>query len=336
MWFDWISLIARFFYLSSVVVTYLIPVGVFVLGLYGLYKHTDIFRINSDLSWKNYILPLLPFVIFILAYFAVSHIRHKENSQDKIVPVLMSMVEATRIALFEPDRDGTYFIEIGSDDAVCSQQAVEGDVNTKFCFGGIIFIDILASAKRFLISLLIISVVGILWGLHMGSLPYFEALLYQFTVFFNKIPALVLLPIIFILFGLDELSKVALIVLGVMPAVVLDTYLRVKEIPREQIVKGFTLGATDFEIIYRVILPQIFPKVLNTIRLNFLPMALLLIAGESLAATEGLGYRIFVLRRYIAMDTIIPYAIIISSLLFLADRRVTVQIKKKYAWLDKG
>ncbi|MBI3273592.1 MAG: ABC transporter permease subunit, partial [Candidatus Colwellbacteria bacterium] len=158
---------------------------------------------------------------------------------------------------------------------------------------------------------------------------------YQFVVFFNKIPALVLLPIIFILFGLDELSKIALIVIGVMPAIALDTYLRVKEIPREQIIKGFTLGATDFEIVYRIIFPQIFPKVLNTIRLNFLPMALLLIAGESLAATEGLGYRIFVLRRYIAMDTIIPYAIVMSVILFLADGRVSGRIRKKYPWLEK-
>lgn len=295
----------------------------------------EIFKINSDLGRKKYILPLIPFIVFISAYFSISYIRHRENPQDKIYPVLISMVEATRIALFKPDRDGTYFIEIGPDNAVCSQQVTGGDQDTKFCFGGIIFIDVWASAKRFLVSLLVISVIGILWGLHMGALPYFEALLYQFTVFFNKIPALVLLPIIFILFGLDELSKIALIVIGVMPAIALDTYLRVKEIPHEQFIKGFTLGATDFEIVYRIILPQIFPKVLNTIRLNFLPMALLLIAGESLAATEGLGYRIFILRRYIAMDTIIPYAIIISSLLFLADRKVTRQISKKYAWLDK-
>ena len=292
-----------------------------------------IFRINSDLGRKGHFIPIIMFALFTVSYLAVSHIRHKENPQDKIAPTFSAMFEATTIALFEPDRDGSYFLELGSEDAVCSQQAVEGDMNTKFCFGGILFIDTWASARRFIASLATISL-GILLGLHMGILPYFEAVFYQFFVFFNKVPALVLLPIIFILFGLDELSKVALIVIGVLPAIALDSYLRVKEIQREQIIKGFTLGATDFEITYRIILPQIFPKVLNTIRLNFLPMALLLIAGESLAATEGLGYRIFVLRRYIAMDTIIPYAIWISSILFMADRFVTMQIKR-YAWLDK-
>lgn len=316
-------------------IRFLLVVSFFLLGVCLLYKLTNLFKINTELGWKSYVLPLVPFTVFIVGYLVVAHVRHEENPQDKIAPVFSSMIEATRIALFEPDRDGTYFIEIGPEDAVCLQTAVNGDVNTKFCFGGTLFVDIWASARRFLISLSIISFFGILWGLHMGSLPYFEALLYQFTVFFNKIPALVLLPIIFILFGLDELSKIALIVIGVMPAIALDTYLRVKEVPHEQVIKGFTLGATDFEIVYRIILPQIFPRVLNTIRLNFLSMALLLIAGESLAATEGLGYRIFVLRRYIAMDTIIPYAITLSLLLFMADRQVTSRIRKKYAWLDK-
>lgn len=291
-------------------------------------------RINADPGGKKYLLSLLLFVIFIAGYLITANIRHKENPQDKIAPTFYAMVSATRIAIFEPDRNGKYFVETGPEDAVCSQQAVEGEQNTKFCFGGILFTDTWASLKRFVISLAVISL-GILLGLHMGVLPYFEAVFYNFIVFFNKVPALVLLPIIFILFGLDELSKVALIVIGVLPAIALDTYLRAKEIHREQVIKGFTLGATDFEITYRIVLPQVFPKVLNTLRLNFLSMALLLIAGESLAATEGLGYRIFVLRRYIAMDTIIPYVVWMSLLLFTADRLVTWWIQKRYVWLDK-
>ena len=293
---------------------------------------SDLFSINAELGHKKYFIPVVMFVLFITAYFVISGIRQKENPQDKIAPTF-STVEATRIVLFEPDRNGEYFLELNTKEIELPWNLQNYVLEYNIHFGGILFTDTLASGRRFIISLIVISF-GILFGLHVGLLPYFEAIFYQFTVFFNKIPALVLLPIIFILFGLDELSKIALIVIGVLPAIVLDTYLRAKEIPREQIVKGFTIGATDFEIVYRIVLPQIFPKVLNTIRLNFLPMALLLIAGESLAASEGLGYRIFVLRRYIAMETIIPYAIWISILLFLADRFVTMIIRKSI-WLDK-
>ena len=309
--------------------TFLIKFVIFVI------EKSYIFKINSDLGRKKYFIPVIMFAVFIATYLIIAGIRHKENPKDKIAPTFSAMLEATRIVLFEPNRNGRYFVEFGPEDAVCSQQVTENNQSTKFCFGGTLFIDTWASIKRFVISLIVISLFGILLGLHMGTLPFFEAVFYQFVVFFNKIPALVLLPIIFILFGLDELSKIVLIVIGVLPAVALDTYLRVKEVHREQIITGFTLGATDFEITYRIVFPQIFPKVLNTIRLNFLPMALLLIAGESLAATEGLGYQIFVLRRFIAMDTIIPYVIWMSSLLFVLDRFVTNWIEKRYDWLDK-
>ena len=128
------------------------------------------------------------------------------------------------------------------------------------------------------------------------------------------------------------LLGVALIVIGVFPTIILDTYLRTKAVPREQITKGLTLGASDFEVAYNIVLPQILPGVLDTIRLNFKAIILFLIAGESLAATVGLGYRIFVVRRYIAMDIIIPYVIWMSLLAFLADFALRRFIRWKYHW----
>jgi NitT/TauT family transport system permease protein len=63
-------------------------------------------------------------------------------------------------------------------------------------------------------------------------------------------------------------------------------------------------------------------------------MILYLIAGEAIAATVGLGYRIFLVRRYIAMDIIIPYVLWISLLAFLADFLVRLWIKKRYRWVE--
>jgi NitT/TauT family transport system permease protein len=145
---------------------------------------------------------------------------------------------------------------------------------------------------------------------------------------------LALLPILFIIFGLEEASKISLILIGVFPTIALDTYLRAKAVPREQVNKALALGASSFEVAYKVVLPQVFPEVLNTIRLNFKAMILFLIAGESVAATVGLGFRIFLVRRYIAMEIIIPYVIWMSLLAFLADFLVRLWIKKRYQWVE--
>jgi NitT/TauT family transport system permease protein len=252
------------------------------------------------------VLSSLLFLLMIGGYMLAAHARHQANPADKIMPTIGQMVDGFKRAAIEKDqRTDEYRL----------------------------LIDTVASVRRFFVSLAFIFV-AVLVGVTMGVFPYMEHIFLKFITFFDKIPALALLPILFIVFGLDETSKIALIVIGVFPTVCLDTYLRAKTVGQEQIIKGATLGASNFEIAYRIVLPQIFPQVLDTIRLNFKAIILFLIAGESLAATAGLGYRIFVVRRYMAMDIIIPYVLWMSLLAMIADFAVRLWIKKRYPWLE--
>jgi NitT/TauT family transport system permease protein len=56
--------------------------------------------------------------------------------------------------------------------------------------------------------------------------------------------------------------------IGVTPTIILDSFNLSRGVPKEQIVKGFTLGAGNFDIAYPVVLKQVFPRVLNSIRIN--------------------------------------------------------------------
>lgn len=252
------------------------------------------------------LLSFLPFIILIVFYIFASNARHKINPRDKLLPTISQLADGFQRSAFQLDRKGDYRL----------------------------FFDTLASMRRVGISMIFIFL-GVFIGLYMGIFPYLDKLFYKFFLFFDKIPALALLPILFIFAGLGETSKISLIVIGVMPTIILDTYLRVKAFPKQLIVKAMTLNASTQEIIYRVVFPKIFPLVLDTIRLNFKSVILFLIAGESLAATVGLGYRIFVVRRYIAMDIIIPYVIWIGILAFTVDFILRFWIKKRYKWLNK-
>ena len=86
--------------------------------------------------------------------------------------------------------------------------------------------------------------------------------------------------------------------------------------PREQIVKAQTLGASTWQIAIRVVLPQIMPRLIDAVRLSLGPAWLFLISAEAIAADVGLGYRIFLVRRYLAMDVILPYVAWITLLAF--------------------
>lgn len=297
------------------------------------------FNINAKpKKVPSFFLGLTFFLICIVLYGSASTKRHIENPQDKLIPTPAQMWSSFKKAVFSPvieyefDEDGNIINEdVPKTLSEAKEQGMYWDMLKKGNWQ--LWEDTKASTYRVFIAMIFIFL-GVLLGLYMGVFPYLEKLLYRFVLFFDKIPALAVLPILFIIFGLDETAKISLIVIGVVPTIILDTFLRVKDLPREQITKGQTLKASTHEIIYKIVFPQVFPKVLDTIRLNFKAVILFLIAGEALAAEAGLGYRIFVVRRYMDMATIIPYVIYISLLAFLIDFLLRLWIKKKFTWMS--
>ena len=135
----------------------------------------------------------------------------------------------------------------------------------------------------------------------------------------SMIPPLAILPILFIVFGLDELSKVMLIVIGITPVLARDLEQRAREIPAELLVKAQTLGANSWTAVLRVILPQLLARLLLSLRLMLGAAWLFLISSEAISATAGLGYRIFLVRRYMSMDVILPYVAWITLLAWAMD-----------------
>jgi NitT/TauT family transport system permease protein len=268
------------------------------------------------LSW-------LLFATGITLYFYTAQKRHKDNPDDRVVPTLAQLGAGIYQAAMNPDADE----EQPSDAA--GRSAFERFRHSMF------WTDTVASSRRFFYGLALLFP-AVLLGLHMGIFPYFGVFFLRFILFFDKIIALSVLPILFIAFGIDELSKVMLIVIGVTPTIILDTFNLTKGVPPEQLVKGFTLGASDFDVAYRVVLKQIWPRVLNSIRLNLKPLMLFLFAGEMIASTDGLAYRIALLRRHMGMNIIIPYVLWVALLLFLVDLSMRLLNRKLNPWFREA
>ena len=99
-----------------------------------------------------------------------------------------------------------------------------------------------------------------------------------------------------------------------------------------QAIKAQTLDATSWQIAIRVVLPQVLPRLIDAVRLSLGAGWLFLIAAEAIASTEGLGYRIFLVRRYLAMDVILPYVIWITLLAFLFDYLLRLVNRRLFPW----
>ena len=254
-------------------------------------------------------------------YFYTAQKRHRDNPEDRIMPTVTQMFRGMTNATTNPAEDDEALPENAS-------------FRQKF-LASMLWKDTVATSRRFLCSILLL-IPAVLLGLHMGLFPYVGVFFLRFILFFDKIVALSLLPILFIVFGIDELSKIMLIVIGVTPTIILDTFNLTKGVPNEQIVKAFTLGASDFDVAYRVVMRQILPRVLNSIRLNLKAVMLFLFAGEMIASTDGLAYRIALLRRHMGMDVIIPYVLWVALLLFLVDFGMRTLNRKLHPWFQEA
>ncbi|MDU6726638.1 MAG: ABC transporter permease subunit, partial [Bradyrhizobium sp.] len=152
----------------------------------------------------------------------------------------------------------------------------------------------------------------------------------------SMIPPMAVLPVLFIVFGLGELSKVVLIIIGVTPTLVRDLSLEVQNMPREQLIKAQTLGASTWQVAIRVVLPQIMPRLIQGLRLMIGPAFLFLISAEAIASDVGLGYRIFLVRRYLSMDVILPYVVWITLLAYIFDYALIWFGQRAFPWAYAG
>lgn len=249
-------------------------------------------------------LMIIPFLLVLISYIALSEIRHAENPKDKIMPTISKIADTAYNYAFVPDKKGNYRL-----------------LN-----------DSITSLVRLVAGISLAAFVGLMIGMNMALFKGMNITISPFVTFLSIIPPLALLPAFMITMGTGEVAKIGLIFIGVVFMITRDIYRETLAIPKEQITKALTLGATQTELIYKIVLPQILPALISTVRLNLGSAWLFLIAGEAMAAKAGLGYTIFLVKRYLAMDVIIVYVFTITGFGFAIDQMLKKLIDRKYPW----
>lgn len=258
---------------------------------------------------RGLVLGALPLLVLALAYIIAAAARHADNPADKILPLPGAMAAAMAGLVFEPD-----------------------PLSGQYLF----WADTFASLWRLGIGLGIATASTLVVGVLVGSLPPLRAFLGPLVTAIAVIPPIAVLPVLFIVFGLGETAKVALIVVGVAPFMFRDVAGHIGALPREQVIKALTLGANSWGVMLRVALPQAMPRLIEALRLSLGPAWVFLISAEAIAADVGLGYRIFLVRRYLAMDVILPYVVWIALLAVVMDFVLVQASRRLFGWAHTG
>lgn len=150
--------------------------------------------------------------------------------------------------------------------------------------------DLAISCMRALLGIFLALVSAVPLGLIIGAEEPLRKRLSPFIYLLYPVPHVVLLPLIIILFGIGNFSKIFLIALIVFFQILVTTRDAAKNIHQNYYYSMQTLGATRMQVYFHVILPASLPKILTAMRISIGTAVAILFFVESFATTRGLGY----------------------------------------------
>ena len=149
-----------------------------------------------------------------------------------------------------------------------------------------------ASMKRVLNGLVFACLTGIPRGLLMGWSKTANSLLKPLFDLIRPIPALAWIPLMTLWFGIGESSKIALIYLGTLMPVLVNTYAGVKMIPQLNIDVARVFGASQLQIVKDIVMPSALSAIMAGIKTAVGTGWIVVLAAEMISADTGLGFMI--------------------------------------------
>lgn len=163
--------------------------------------------------------------------------------------------------------------------------------------------------------------VALVVGTLMGLSPWVRAALNPLVAALYPIPKIALFPLVLIIFGLGETSKIIIIAIGVFFPVLVNTLLGVLSIPTIFFEVADNFGATGFRFYRWIVAPGALPAIFSGIKLGAGMSLLVIVAAEFVGSADGLGALIWTAwqtyqidRMYAGLVTIsvLGYAIIMA------------------------
>ena len=175
------------------------------------------------------------------------------------------------------------------------------------------------SAGRAIIGLLIGGGLGLFLGLLNGSSKVASTLLDTTLQMIRNIPALALIPLVILWFGIDESAKLFLVAIGVFFPIYINTYHGIRSVDPQLIEMGKSYGLTRWQLYKEIILPGALPSILVGLRFALGLVWVLLIVAETISAQAGIGYMTMNAREFLQTDVVLVGILLYALLGKLAD-----------------
>jgi sulfonate transport system permease protein len=189
----------------------------------------------------------------------------------------------------------------------------------KLLLSGELLHHVAVSSGRAVAGLAIGGGLGLALGLLTGSFRLFETLLDTSLQMMRNIPALALIPLVILWFGIDESAKLFLVAVGVFFPIYLNTFHGIRSVDPGLIEMARSYGLSGWSLYRQVILPGALPSVLVGLRFSLGLMWVLLIVAETISAQAGIGYLTMNAREFLQTDVVLVGILLYAALGKLAD-----------------
>jgi ABC-type nitrate/sulfonate/bicarbonate transport system permease component len=180
--------------------------------------------------------------------------------------------------------------------------------------------SVAASLQRVLIGFGLAILIGVPTGVIAASWRLFEAGSAPFVLFGRNVPMAALIPLTMMWFGIDETQKVLFIFIACVPFIFSDTVSAIGDVPDRYVETAQTLGASELQIVAKVLVPLALPEIYSGLRHLFgLAFGYIMLA-EVVNAEHGLGKLLMDSQRRSIPQHVILILIIVSLLAYGIDR----------------
>ncbi|WP_207005120.1 aliphatic sulfonate ABC transporter permease SsuC [Trinickia mobilis] len=161
--------------------------------------------------------------------------------------------------------------------------------------------------------------IGLALGLATGLFKPAETALDTTIQMIRNIPALAMIPLVILWFGIDEKAKLFLVALGVFFPVYVNTFHGIRSVDANLIEMARSYGLKGFALCRHVILPGALPSILVGVRFAFGLMWVTLIVAETISAQSGIGYLTMNAREFLQTDVVVVGILLYAALGKIAD-----------------
>lgn len=200
---------------------------------------------------------------------------------------------------------------------------------------GALWTNTAISLQRAFVGFILGLAVAIPLGLAIGWFKPFGTFINPLLQVFRNMPVLALLPVFVMFFGIGEVSKIAVILWGVLWYTLLNTIAGVRSVDPQLIKAARSMGTKPLRLFASVVLPASLPFIFTGVRLSATVSILILIAAEMMGANSGLGYALSFYQANFLIPQMYAYIIVMAVLGTTLNFVLEAIERRSFRWRDE-